>query len=164
MAIKRHQPGKLASIKIKGDNLLKNLSNIIVRSNICVLTFENSSTLTKSIAELTVDFSLQKGLFYTFSHGVFETTIILNNSAEDQLLKKLKSEKRLASNHNLSCITLYLPDENTEVAGYYYYILKKIAWEGINIVEVISTTNEFSLILQENDVDRAFSVLKNAQY
>ena len=59
-----------------------------------------------------------------------------------------------------ACITHYLPHEKTEIAGYYYYILKRIAWEGINIVEILSTTNEFSIILDETDVDRAFAVLK----
>ena len=53
--------------------------------------------------------------------------------------------------------------ENTEIAGYYYYILKMIAWEGINIVEILSTTNEFSIILADSDVDRAFSTIQRAR-
>ena len=161
MAIKRHQSGKLPMINIKATNLLKNLSNIIVRSNVSVLTYENSTSLPVNIAELSVDFSKRKGLFYTFSQGVFETTIIINNSAEPELKKKLEDENLLSSSFQLACITLYLPDENTEIPGYYYIILKKIAWEGINIVEVLSTTNEFSIILEDKDVDRAFSILKS---
>ncbi len=163
MAIKRHQSGKLPMINIKVSNLLKNLSNLIVRSNISVHTYENSATLPVIIAELSVGFSKKKGLFYTFSIGVFETTIIINNSVELELKNKMEQEIRLSSSFNLACITLYLPDENTEIPGYYYFILKKIAWEGINIVEVLSTTNEFSIILEDKDVDRAFSILKNAE-
>ena len=79
---------------------------------------------------------------------------------KEDLLNTLKNENQLASTEKLSCITLYLPDENTEIAGYYYFILKKIAWEGINIIEILSTTNEFSIILDEKDVDKAFSILK----
>lgn len=162
MAIKRHQSGKLPMIKIKATNLLKNLSNIIVRSNVSVHTYENSTSLTVNLAELSLSLSKQKGLFYTFSQGVFETTIIINNSAELELKKKLEFENPLSSSLSLACITLYLPDENIEIPGYYYFILKKIAWEGINIVEVLSTTNEFSIILDEKNVDRAFSILKKA--
>ncbi len=160
MAIKRHQPGKLVKVNIQAGNLIKNLSNIIVRSNISVYTFENSSSLPRRLSELSVIFSEWKGLFYTFSQGVFETTIILNDTARNDLLNTLKNENQLASTEKLSCITLYLPDENTEIAGYYYFILKKIAWEGINIIEILSTTNEFSIILDEKDVDKAFSILK----
>lgn len=160
MAISRHNPGKLSMISTKAENLMRNISNIIVRSNISVYTYENSTTLLRNLAELSIIFSEKKGLFYTFSQGVFETTVILNKSAEGDLLNKLGFENQLVVTQGLSCITLYLPDENTEIAGYYYFILKKIAWEGINIVEILSTTAEFSIILNENDVDKAFSVLK----
>lgn len=160
MAVRRHHPGTLPRIMKNVENILENLSNIIVRSNVSVHTFENSSTLARNLAELSIRLSKMKGLFYTFSQGVFETTVIINRNAEAALLENLKQERSLAESHDLSCITLYLPDENTEIAGYYYYILKKIAWEGINIVEILSTTNEFSIILNEKDVDRAFSILK----
>jgi len=163
MAIKRHYPGNLPLIKIKSDSLLENLSNIIVRSNIVVHTYENSNSLPEQLASLSSMFSKQKKLFYTFSQGVFETTIITNNSAESELVNGLKKENLLHSKSNQSCITLYLPDENAEIPGYYYFILKKIAWEGINITEVLSTTNEFSIILDEQDVDHAFSALKGSK-
>ena len=159
MAIRRHDAGKLPMISRRTENLLGNLANIIVRSNIAAHTFENSSSLPRALAELYTSFSGRKGLFYTFSQGVFETTVILNRSAETVLLSELQHEKHIRSEQELSCITLYLPDENTEIAGYYYYILKKIAWVGINIVEILSTTNEFSIIIGDQDVDRAFSVL-----
>ncbi|MDB4344442.1 hypothetical protein OAA35_01030 [bacterium] len=41
----------------------------------------------------------------------------------------------------------------------YYYIFKKLAWTGINIVEIISTTNEFTLVVSDDDIDKAFSIL-----
>ena len=163
MAIQRHQPGKLASIKISSGKLLSNLSNIIVRSDIAVHTYENSFSLPARLAEVSTLFSRKKGLFYTFSQGVFETTIILNQAAKVELASIMAKERQLAATDNLACITLYLPDENTEIAGYYYFILKMIAWEGINITEILSTTNEFSIILAEDDVDKAFSTLKNAR-
>ena len=161
MAIKRHYPGKLTQINIQATNLIRNISNIIVRSDISVFTYENTHELPSLLASLSSDLSQQKGLFYTFSQGVFETTVIINNKAEDRLYQILNNAKWLSFTRNLSCITLYLPDDNTEIPGYYYFILKKIAWNGINIVEILSTTNEFSIIVSDDDVDRVFSVLKD---
>ena len=163
MAIQRHQPGKLAAIKISSGNLLTNLSNIIVRSDIVVFTFENSTTLPSRLANLSAVLSKKRGLFYTFSQGVFETTVILNIGGIHDLEGILQKETCIAQSKDLACITLYLPDENTEIAGYYYFILKMIAWEGINIVEILSTTNEFSIILDDKDVDLAFSTLQKAR-
>lgn len=50
---------------------------------------------------------------------------------------------------------------NVHFVGFYYQILKFIAWEGINVKEVISTANEFTIVVAEEDVDAAFAILKN---
>jgi hypothetical protein len=39
-------------------------------------------------------------------------------------------------------------------------MFKRLAWEDINIVEVISTTNEFTIVVEDEDIDRAFSVIQ----
>jgi hypothetical protein len=37
--------------------------------------------------------------------------------------------------------------------------LREFAWNGINLVEVISTSNEFTLVVSTKDLDAAFKVL-----
>ena len=54
-----------------------------------------------------------------------------------------------------------LPVNNTEIEGIYYYILKKLAWNNISVEEVISTTNEFTIVVKSELVSKAFSVLIN---
>jgi len=160
MAIQRHNPGKLLNADIKASSLMANISNIIVRSDILVHTYNNSVTLADRLTELSMLLSKKKRVFYTFSQGVFETTLIFGKRAIEDIKKVMEGEEIISKAVNQSCITLYLPDENTSIPGYYYYILKLIAWEGINITEILSTTNEFSIILNEKYVDKAFSVLK----
>jgi aspartokinase len=46
------------------------------------------------------------------------------------------------------------------MAGLYYFILKKLAWNKINIIELISTTNEFTIVVDEQDAALTFNVLK----
>ena len=60
----------------------------------------------------------------------------------------------------LSAITLQLPANNVTTPGLYGYILRSLGWENINVIEIASTYTEFTIILKEVDVDRAFSVLK----
>ena len=45
--------------------------------------------------------------------------------------------------------------------GVYYYIFQRLAWEGIIIHEVISTTNEFTIIVSDDQIDVAFKVIKD---
>lgn len=67
----------------------------------------------------------------------------------------------LQASTGLSSLTIKLPSENADVSGIYYFILKKLAWEGINILDIISTMHEFTIIVNDENIDRAFSILKN---
>lgn len=40
-------------------------------------------------------------------------------------------------------------------------LLKTLAWHGINIIEIVSSFNEITIILEDSFVNQAFSVLKN---
>ncbi|TSC55732.1 MAG: hypothetical protein G01um101418_753 [Parcubacteria group bacterium Gr01-1014_18] len=62
---------------------------------------------------------------------------------------------------DLSSITIKLPEETITTPGVYYPILKALAWEGINIIEIISIGTELSILFKSNDVDRAFSIIKS---
>ena len=70
-------------------------------------------------------------------------------------------EKSTLHLENLSSITVKLPQDNISVPGVYYYIFQKLAWEGIVIHEVISTTNEFTIIVSDEQIDVAFKVVKD---
>jgi aspartokinase len=97
--------------------------------------------------------------FYTISKGVTETSIVTNLIDKNSILELFHDEKLICKNENLASITVQLPSVNTEVYGVYYYILKQLAWEGLNIVDVISTANEFTIIFNQKDIDKAFRIL-----
>ena len=52
-----------------------------------------------------------------------------------------------------------LPKLNTEVTGLYHHLLGMITWRGINIIEVISTTHELTIIIKEEHVSAALEAL-----
>jgi aspartokinase len=72
-------------------------------------------------------------------------------------------EQMLSKNSELSLITVKLPSDNTLYPGVYYYLFKELAWDNINIVEVISTTNEFTVVVADKDIHRAFAVMMNTK-
>ena len=109
--------------------------------------------------ELLSEIASDEQIFFTLSRGVFETTMVISQKEEAVLNKLYKNEVCLSNIKNLSSITIKLPKSNTEVAGVYYYLLKRLAWRGINITAVISTTNEFTIVLKEDEINRAFSIL-----
>ena len=72
-----------------------------------------------------------------------------------------RGEKLTHKIEDLSSITVKLPQENISTPGVYYYIFQRLAWEGIIIHEVISTTNEFTIIVSDDQIDIAFKVIKD---
>ena len=161
MAINRLEPNYYYKINIGIKDFVRNLGDVIVRSKLSDYTYSNSNTLTENKAKLLEIIKNENEYFCTFSQGVYESTVIVSSDIEDKIKSIFTNEKLLAERKNLSSITIKLPSENTEVSGLYYFIFKKLAWEGINIIEVISTTNEFTLVVGDADVDRAFSIIMN---
>lgn len=161
MALKRLSPKFDPNLKIKVKKVINKVGDITVRSNVTYYTFKNSETILEKQSELLKKLKGKKDIFFAFSQGVYETSIILNDSKNAEFDMLFQNEDLVQKTEHLSSLTIKLPPENADVSGIYYFILKKIAWEGINILDIISTMHEFTIIVNDDSIDRAFSILKN---
>ncbi len=159
VAINRREPNYYYKINIGIKGFLNSLGDITVRSDLRDYTYANSDTLPECERKLISRTGMNKDNFVTVSRGIYETTIIVSRAMEHLVEKSFRQEKLIAEKTNLSSITIRLPKNNTEISGIYYFILKKIAWAGINIVEIISTTHEFTLVVSEELVHQALGIL-----
>lgn len=158
MAIKRFDPGYNYKIKFGIKQFVSSLGDLIVQSGLMHYTYENSNTLAGNHRELISRISGDQ-IYYSVSRGIFETTVVVSNSTTKLVEEIFAQEKLIFQKYSLSSITLRLPKKRDETTGFFYYILKNLALENINIEELISTTNEFTILVSENDIDRAFSIL-----
>lgn len=158
MAIKRMSPGLYHKLNVKIKNVLGELGDFLVRSNLSDYTYQNSESLGARQSELIRLLNSEDG-FFALCKGVTETTIITSDKHRETIERLFVNERLIASTQNLASVTVKLPYINTEIYGIYYYILKQLAWEGINIIEVISTANEFTVLVAQDDVDKAFKIL-----
>ncbi|WP_297692420.1 aspartate kinase [uncultured Eudoraea sp.] len=141
--------------------VLKNIGEITVRSSLTDFTFLVSDTILENQTKLLDEVNKNKEVFYTSSRGVNELNIVVSNSLDNTVEKLLKDEKCTQKAENLSSITVKLPAENVSVPGIYYFIFQRLAWEGIILYEVISTTNEFTILVNDDQVDIAFKTIKD---
>ena len=145
----------------KINKVIKNIGEITVRSALTDYTFAVSETVLNKQAELISDINAFPDVFYTSSRGVNEINIVVSNSVNQLVDKHFVSEKLIQKLGNLASITVKLPKENIVIPGIYYFIFQRLAWEGIIINEVISTSNEFTILVSEEQVDVAFKVIKD---
>ena len=161
MSLKRLSEELDLKINYKISKVLKNIGEITVRSSLTDFTYVISDTLLDNQAKLISEINKQQDIFYTSSRGVNETNIVISASVELLIESIFKNEKLTHKIENLSSITVKLPQENISTPGVYYYIFQRLAWEGIIIHEVISTTNEFTIIVSDDQIDVAFKVIKD---
>ena len=161
MSLKRLSEELDFKINYKISKVLKNIGEITVRSSLTDFTFISSDSLLDNQAKLISEINKQQDIFYTSSRGVNETNIVTSTSIEPMVEAIFKHEKLTHKIENLSSITVKLPQENISTPGVYYYIFQRLAWEGIIIHEVISTTNEFTIIVSDDQIDVAFKVIKD---
>lgn len=161
MALKRLSEELDFRVNHKILRVLKNIGEITVRSSLIDYTFSISDTVLNCQAELMQELNQYKDVFYTSSRGVNETNLVLSESVSHLIEKYFSKERLIQKQDNLASITVKLPTENVIVPGIYYFIFQCLAWEGIIIHEVISTTNEFTILVDESEVDVAFKVIKD---
>jgi aspartokinase len=140
--------------------LIKDIGDITVRSSLIDYNFRVSETLLSNQAKLLSKLDNNDD-FYTSSRGVNECNIVVSENLISLVEDVLNEETLLSKQTNLSSISIKLPAENVSIPGVYYFVFQRLSWEGINIYEVISTSNEFTILVDDDQVDKAFKVIKN---
>ncbi|MDB4273719.1 hypothetical protein N9869_00190 [Algibacter sp.] len=163
MALRRYNPPVTLGNSIKMKRVIQNLGDITVRSNLTDFTVKNSTTLIDNHAKILEHINKDDKLFYTFTRGIHESNIIVSSSLNDFIKNHLKNEAFLAVQEDLSAISINLPQDNSKIAGLYYHFFKRLAWEGIVLYEVLSTTNEFTILVEDEFVDKAFTAIKRVK-
>lgn len=161
MALNRLAPYLQVREQVQLNKLLSNMGDIILRSNLCDYTFKNSPTLLDCHIEVLKNLVKNDEVFYTLVQGVFETNLVISDAMEELISGYFKDEICLFRQNGLSSVTLKLPKGNSMQPGFYYTIMKELSWEGINLTEVISSTNEFTVVVDNSLIDKTFVVLKN---
>ena len=141
--------------------ILKNIGDITVRSNLIDYSFKVSDNLLSCQAKFLSEIDNPQMFFYTSSRGVTESNIIISNEMKAMMETYFEKEILIKKTDNLSSISIKLPVENISIPGVYYFIFQKMSWEGINIIEVISTSNEFTIVVDDQNVNDAFKIIKN---
>lgn len=138
-----------------------NLRGLTVRSNLVELTFANTESISAKYKQIFSISEMGNGVLCNLSQGVAETMIVAQEEISEEIKNIFKGERLIASIDDISAITIHLSKESVNMTGVYYSILKLLAWNNINIIDVISTYSELTILFANRDIDKAFSILRN---
>lgn len=134
---------------------------LTVRAPLTALTFQASPQTGVKMRRL-FDRLSRRGEFVTYTQGVSEVMVVVSERAEESAAEALAGEHQIARLRHLAAIVIRLTPSTVRRPGVYYGILKQLAWRSINVVDVVSTFTEFTIVVEDKDVDAAFSALRDA--
>ena len=146
------------------DNKIKKFSfkgEIIMRTNIIDFNVVKSSKLLNKIKNIYNLVNFEKGDTLNIILGSNEVSIVTKDKYKDKLSAFLKGEKILNKEFDLVALTIVFEGKKFLLTpGVIFTAIRKLAWEHINIFEIISTMTELSFILSKKDSMKAYNVLQ----
>jgi len=136
-------------------------SEIVMKTNICDINAVKSPALVNKLNKLYSIVDFEKGDVLNIIVGNFEISIVTNEKYKDDVIKFLKGEKILNKESNLVALTIrFGSSEFFNTPGVVFTIIRKLAWENINIYEIVSTMTELTLILDKKNSMKAYDALQ----
>lgn len=137
--------------KYSSINIFRNPPSLIMHSNLFLLTYSGNR----------INFTKNENDFILLTHGIHETTLVASTKLLKRIEKDLQEESIKRQINSLAAITIELPKQATDSSSVYYFFLKSLAWEGVNVVEILTTTEELTLIVAEKDLKTALGIIQS---
>lgn len=155
MALRRYAPQK----NLTKNSNLREMGDIVVRSGITEYTYFNSKSILASHAVLLNIVKEEPEVYLNYSSNYKESNILVSTDLKKTVADCFKDEILVSVKNDLSSITIELPKNSSKSVGLYFYIFKLLAYEGIPVFEMISTSNYFALFLEKEYINQAFLLL-----
>ena len=83
------------------------------------------------------------------------------SSKLEQAKELIKNEEILHTKENMVAITISFSGDFLKTPGILYMATRKLAWENINLTEIVSTMNELTFVIEKEDSIKALDVLQS---
>ena len=158
MALRRHSEEISSKIKSKKFDYS---AELLLKTNLCDLTFVKTPNLLTKLRTVHTLVNFERGDTLNIILGNNEVSVIINEKYMEKLVKFLHGEKIINKEKDLVSLTIvFTADDFTHTPGVIFNAVRKLAWENINIYEIVSTMTELTFILNKKDSMKAYEVLQ----
>lgn len=132
----------------------------ILKTDICYIIIAESATSLSKAQNLYNKIEFKHGGIYNIVHGNYEVGIITNQRYKEILLDLLHNEKISHVVEDLVVISLTHTQNFLFTPGITYNVLRFVAWENINVLSIILTPQELSLVISRKDAMKCYNTLE----
>lgn len=134
---------------------------IVMKTNMCDFTVIKTTSLLSKLKTIHSLVDFERGDTLNVIIGNNEVSVIINEKYMQKLARFLSGEKILNKEQGLVALTIiFTADDFMHTPGVIFDAVRKLAWENINIYEIVSTMTELTFILNKKDSMKAYNVLQ----
>lgn len=157
MALKRLEKSIKPQSKIH--TIFKHPPEMVIRSGLILVTVQRTRETEDALSDMFIN--RIKGSITSITIESAEITVAGTHLLMPQLEDRIDKKLILSKHENVSQVSITLPVQAVKTPGVYYFFLKSIAWEEINILGNSATNSEYTLFFEDKDVNRAFEILSS---
>ena len=131
-----------------------------MKTSIYDVNIARSKAFIESLPDLYDQVHPESGDFLNVSIGEHEIVVTVSDKHRALIDEMVKKEKVIARESDMVALTIVFKDNFLETPGITYLATRKLAWENINIFEIVSTLNVLTFIIRRTDSLRTYGVLQ----
>lgn len=135
------------------------LQKVSTRTNLSILTLARTPKNIELITQFMIEKKRSDKHFFTIIEWVHEIDIVFAHELMSSIEEKFPSHSRVLLVSGLGLVTGELSDAEISTPWLFYAVTKRLAFHGVNIIQVLSTYHELGIIVQEIDIKKALLVL-----
>lgn len=134
---------------------------LTMKSNIYDVNFLRNDEFIKKLPNLYDAVRPEAGDFLSISFSSYEISLAVSEKHKDIVDKLTEGEKIVTKLSNLVALTIVFSDDKfLQTPGVMYLATRMLAWENINVFEIVSTMNVLTFVVSKEDGIRAYAALQ----
>ncbi|MDY7029701.1 MAG: hypothetical protein SVR04_15525 [Spirochaetota bacterium] len=134
---------------------------IVMKTNICDFNVRKTEGLLERLKDLYEIVHLGRGDFLNITIGTEEISIAVSDKYREQVEQFLSDEQKIDFRNGLVSLTLIFSGDFMHTPGIIFQTLRKLAWENINVYEIISTMTELTVVISRDDSLKGYEALQD---
>ena len=132
---------------------------VTMKTGICDFNIIKTNTLLQRLKSFYELVDLGRGDFLNITIGNREISIAISQKYGDKIENLLKSETILHKQEDLVALTIVFNNDFFHTPGITYQVLQSLAWKNVNLLEIISTLTELTIVIEKKDSIKSYTVL-----
>ncbi|MGI8647544.1 MAG: hypothetical protein DLM55_10490 [Acidimicrobiales bacterium] len=164
------EPAVLMALKRLSDSLTsatsqhahRHFAGLSLRSDLTQLTVTNSERLGPTMAEILMRTRKDQSSFFVLARGSYETSMVFSLGLRSIVESWMANERVTQRREDLTAITLQRRSRQPDESNMLHVPLQILAWEGIDVLDVMSSSGEITMLVPTEDTERVVPALRTA--